>query len=72
MYQTKVIFILINARYTYLEMAHLVLVRSGYNDHLHRLSDLKNCLKRIQKEDGDSVDKTKALEICDAFSCFNV
>ena len=28
-------------RYTYLEMAHLVLARSGYDDHLHRLNDLK-------------------------------
>jgi len=57
-------------RYTYLEMAHLVLIRSEYNEHLHRLQDLKTCLNRIQLEDGDTVDKTKANEICETFSCF--
>ena len=51
-------------------MAHLVLIRSGYNEHLHRLQDLKTCLNRIQLEDGDTVDKTKANEICETFSCF--
>ena len=59
-------------RYTYLEMAHLVLVRSGYDEHLHRLTDLKTSLQRIQKEDSDSIDKTKANEICDTFSCFKI
>ena len=51
-------------------MAHLVLIRSEYNEHLHRLQDLKTCLNRIQLEDGDTVDKTKANEICETFSCF--
>ena len=55
-------------RYTYLEMAHLVLVRSGYDEHLHRLSDLKVCLQRIQKEEGDTIDKTKVDEICNTFT----
>jgi len=59
-------------RYTYLEMAHLVLVRSGYDEHLHRLSDLKLCLQRIQKEDGDTIDKTKVNEICNTFTCFQI
>merc|ERR1712181_180340 len=55
-------------RYTYLEMAHLVLVRSGYDEHLHRLADLKMCLHRIQREEGDTIDKTKVSEICNAFT----
>eukprot|EP00090_Calanus_glacialis_P001892 TRINITY_DN11412_c0_g1_i1.p1 TRINITY_DN11412_c0_g1~~TRINITY_DN11412_c0_g1_i1.p1 ORF type:complete len:663 (-),score=127.20 TRINITY_DN11412_c0_g1_i1:157-2145(-) len=59
-------------RYTYLEMAHLVLVRSGYDEHLHRLSDLKVCLQRIQKEEGDTIDKTKVNEICNTFTCFQI
>ena len=59
-------------RYTYLEMAHLVLVRSGYDEHLHRLADLKMCLHRIQREEGDTIDKTKVSEICKAFSCFQL
>ena len=59
-------------RYTYLEMAHLVLVRSGYDEHLHRLSDLKLCLQRIQKEEGDTIDKTKVNEICNTFTCFQI
>jgi len=59
-------------RYTYLEMAHLVLARSGYDEHLHRLSDLKLCLQRIQKEEGDTIDKTKVNEICKAFTCFQI
>ena len=57
-------------RYSYLEMAHLVLVRSGYEDHLHKLSDLKSCLVRIQREEADTVDRKKATEICESFSCF--
>ena len=59
-------------RYTYLEMAHLVLVRSGYDEHLHRLADLKMCLHRIQREEGDTIDKTKVAEICNAFTCFQI
>jgi len=59
-------------RYTYLEMAHLVLVKSGYDEHLHRLADLKVCLHRIQKEEGDTIDKTKVSEICDSFACFQI
>ena len=59
-------------RYTYLEMAHLVLVRSGYDEHLHRLADLKMCLHRIQREEGDTIDKTKVSEICKAFTCFQL
>ena len=47
-------------------MAHLVLVRSGYEDHLHKLSDLKSCLLRIQKEEADTVDRKKATEICES------
>jgi len=57
-------------RYTYLEMAHLVLVRSGYEEHLHRLDDLQLCLSRIQEEEGNGLDKLKAAEICKSFSCF--
>jgi len=57
-------------RYTYLEMAHLVLARSGYDDHLHRLNDLKVCLQRIEGEEGQSVEKLKVQEICSSFSCF--
>merc|ERR550539_790317 len=56
-------------RYTYLQMAHLVLVRSGYDEHLHRLTDLKMSLHRIQREEGDTIDKTKVSEICKAFTC---
>lgn len=59
-------------RYTYLEMAHLVLVRSGYDEHLHRLADLRACLHRIQKEEGDTIDKTKVTEICNSFTCFQI
>jgi len=59
-------------RYTYLEMAHLVLARSGYEEHLHRLGDLQVCLHRIQKEEGQSVDKIKVEEICKSFTCFKI
>ena len=59
-------------RYTYLEMAHLVLVRSGYDEHLHRLADLRQCLHRIQREEGDTIDKTKVSEICSSFTCFQI
>jgi hypothetical protein len=59
-------------RYTYLEMAHLVLVKSGYEQHLHRLADLRLCLHRIQKEEGDTIDKTKVFEICESFTCFQI
>ena len=59
-------------RYSYLEMAHLVLVRSGYEEHQHRLGDLRTCLHRIQREESDSVDRKKATEICQAFSCFRM
>ena len=69
-YHNKTYLPLLCFRYTYLEMAHLVLIRSEYNEHLHRLQDLKTCLNRIQLEDGDTVDKTKANEICETFSCF--
>jgi len=57
-------------RFTYLEMAHLVLIRSGYEEHQHRLSDLQLCLSRIQEEEGNGLDKQKAAEICSSFSCF--
>ena len=59
-------------RYTYLEMAHLVLVRSEYDDHQHRLTDLRHSLQRIQAEEEDTIDKTKVNEICSAFSCFQI
>jgi len=59
-------------RYTYLEMAHLVLARSGYDEHLHRLADLKVCLQRISREEGDTIDKTKVNEICNTFTCFQI
>ena len=53
-------------------MAHLVLVRSDYEDHLHKLSDLRACLERIQREEADTVDRKKATEICESFSCFQI
>ena len=53
-------------------MAHLVLVRSGYEEHQHRLGDLRTCLLRIQREESDSVDRKKATEICQSFSCFRM
>lgn len=59
-------------RYSYLEMAQLVLDRSNYSEHLHRQSDLRTCLQRIQREETDSVDKKKANEICQSFSCFRI
>merc|ERR1719397_918063 len=46
--------------------------RSNYSEHLHRQSDLRTCLQRIQREETDSVDKKKANEICQSFSCFRI
>ncbi len=48
------------------------LIRSGYEEHLHRLADLQSSLTRIQREEGESVDKTKVQEIVRSFACFRI
>jgi hypothetical protein len=47
-------------------------IRSGYEEHLHRLADLQSSLTRIQREEGESVDKTKVQEIVRSFACFRI
>ena len=59
-------------RYSYLEMAHLVLERSNYEEHQHRVGDLRPCLIRIQREEADTVDRKKAEEISRTFSCLRI
>ena len=53
-------------------MAHLVLERSNYEEHQHRVGDLRPCLIRIQREEADTVDRKKAEEISRTFSCLRI
>ena len=55
-------------RYFYLELVQLVLGRPEYSEHRHRERDLRDCLHRIRdREEAESIDRTKAAEICQAF-----
>ena len=61
-------------RGVYLKMAHLVLTKSDYNEHLHRYKDLNQCWIHVLEEnedEEDTADKLVVKRICRDIQAFN-